>query len=211
MVYGAYLSEKETDFSKIRVIVSTKNGEITDCRITSEAKSEGSDFLNDEIKAAWAKAIVENQTADTDALTGATLKFSAGAVQEAVAEIRQRMAGENPAAAETPAAAEQPAEETKAAEQAKAPAMYGGYLAVKETDFSVIRVYVSTQKGIITDCRVRCDAKEGQTDLVTDENEESWAKTVVETQGAEPDTVSGATVSSKAVQEAVAEIAKKIR
>ncbi|MCR4876924.1 MAG: FMN-binding protein, partial [Clostridiales bacterium] len=82
-VYGSYLSEKETDFSTIRVMVSTKNSEITDCSITSEAKSEGSDFLTDEIRTAWAKAIVENQTAETDAITGATLTFSAGAVKEA--------------------------------------------------------------------------------------------------------------------------------
>jgi uncharacterized protein with FMN-binding domain len=67
--------------------VAVKEGKITKCSITSEAKSEGSDFLNDEIRKAWADAIVENQTADTDAITGASLKFSAAAVQEAVAEI----------------------------------------------------------------------------------------------------------------------------
>ena len=50
-------------------------------------QSEGSDFLTDEIKTAWAKEIVENQTADTDAITGATIQLSAGAVKEAVAEI----------------------------------------------------------------------------------------------------------------------------
>ena len=60
-------------------------------------------------------------------------------------------------------------------------------------------------------CKVICDAKEGQMDLVTDENEEAWAKAVVETQGAELDAVTGATVSSDAVREAVAEILEKIR
>ena len=59
--------------------------------------------------------------------------------------------------------------------------------------------------------KVVCDAKEGQMDLVTDENEEAWAKAVVETQGAELDAVTGATVSSDAVREAVAEILEKIR
>ena len=91
--YGSYLSVKETDFSTIRVIVTTRNGVLTDCRIRSEAKSAGSDFLTDEIKAAWAKAIVENQSADTDAISGATLKFSAGAVKEAVAEILEKIQG----------------------------------------------------------------------------------------------------------------------
>ena len=256
-VYGTYLSEKETNFSTIRVTVSTKNDEITDCSITSEAKSEGSDFLTDEIKADWARAIVENRTAETEAITGATLQFSAGAVKEAVAEIQQMIAGETPAApeqaeapaeepaaeqpeeekpaeeapaevpAETPAeepaegtpedaepepaAEEQPAEEPAKAEEAPAPAPYGGYVAAKETPFSTIRVIVSTRNGVITDCRIRCDAKEGQTDLVTDENEEAWAKAVAASQGTEVDTVTGATVSSDAVREAVAEILEKIR
>ena len=231
-VYGSYLSEKETNFSTIRVMISTKNDEITDCTITSEAKSEGSDFLTDEIKADWAKVIVENQTAETDAITGATLQYSAAAVKEAVAEIQQQIAGEAPSAAEEPAApaeepaAEQPEEESKPAEEqpeeapaeepvkadeSPASAPYAGYLAVKETEFSVIRVIVITRNGEITDCRIHCDAKEGQTDLVKDENEEDWAKAVVATQGSEPDTVSGATVSSDAVRDAVAEILEKIR
>jgi Na+-translocating ferredoxin:NAD+ oxidoreductase RnfG subunit len=85
--YGSFMVDKETNFSTITVSVDVKEGKITKCSITSEAKSEGSDFLNDEIRKAWADAIVENQTADTDAITGASLKFSAAAVQEAVAEI----------------------------------------------------------------------------------------------------------------------------
>jgi uncharacterized protein with FMN-binding domain len=72
-------------------------------------------------------------------------------------------------------------------------------------------VIVSTRNGVITECRIRCDAKEGQTDLVTDENEEAWAKAVAASQGAEVDTVTGATVSSDAVREGVAEILEKIR
>ena len=84
-------------------------------------------------------------------------------------------------------------------------------MAVKETAFSTIRVIVSTRNGEITDCKVLCDAKEGQTDLVTDENEAAWAKAVVETQGAGLDAVTGATVSSDAVREAVAEILERIR
>ena len=214
--YGAYLAVRETDFSVIRVIAGTKDGVITDCKITSEAKSEGSDFLTEEIRTAWAKAIVENQGAEADAITGATLKLSAGAVKEAVADIQQRIAGKVPAAAEQaaedkPAEADQPAAEPDQAAEAPAPAPYGSYLAIRETDFSTIRVIISTQNGVITDCRIRCDAKEGQTDLVTDENEEAWAKAVVSSQGTKLDTVTGATVSSDAVREAIAEILEKLR
>ena len=223
-VYGSYMSEKETDFSKIRVLISTKNDVITECKITSEAKSEGSDFLKDEIKTEWAKAIVEAQGAENDTITGATLKFSAGAVTEAVAEIKAQMAGEAATPAETPAAeetkTEQPAEEKPAeekpaeeakTEETKTPSAYGGYLAEKETAFSTIRVIISTHSGEIVGCKVICDAKDGQTDLVTDENEANWAKAIVETQGAEIDTVTGATISSDAVKEAVTEILAKIR
>ena len=242
-VYGSFLSEKETNFSIIQVLVNTKNGEITDCKITSEAKSEGSDFLTDEIKAAWAKTIVENQGAETEAITGATLTFSSGAVQEAVAEIRQQMTGE--AAPETPAEdakpeeeqpaeeakpeeeqpaeevkpeEEQPAEEAKPEEEQpaaaeKVPALFGGYLAEKETNFSVIRVIVGTQSGKITSCRILSEAKSEGSDFLTDEIKAAWAQAIVENQGAEADAITGATLtfSSGAVQEAVTEILEKIR
>ena len=238
LVYGSYLSEKETPFSTIVVTVNTKNDVITDCTVRCDAKEGQTDLVKDEDEEVWAKAVVETQGAELDTVAGATI--SSDAVREAVAEIRQQIAGtpveaeepaEEPAAdqpeeemkaeeaapeadAEQPAEeteSEQPAEESTAAEEAPAPAAFGGYLAVKETDFSVIRIIVSTRSGVITDCKVICDAKEGQMDLVTDENEEAWAKAVVETQGAELDTVTGATVSSDAVREAVAEILEKIR
>lgn len=238
LVYGSYLSEKETAFSTIVVTVNTKNDVITDCTVRCDAKEGQTDLVKDEDEEVWAKAVVETQGAELDTVAGATI--SSDAVREAVAEIRQQIAGtpveaeepaEEPAAdqpeeemkaeeaaleadAEQPAEeteSEQPAEESTAAEEAPAPAAFGGYLAVKETDFSVIRIIVSTRSGVITDCKVVCDAKEGQMDLVTDENEEAWAKAVVETQGAELDTVTGATVSSDAVREAVAEILEKIR
>ena len=238
LVYGSYLSEKETPFSTIVVTVNTKNDVITDCTVRCDAKEGQTDLVKDEDEEVWAKAVVETQGAELDTVAGATI--SSDAVREAVAEIRQQIAGtpveaeepaEEPAAdqpeeemkaeeaapeadAEQPAEeteSEQPAEESTAAEEAPAPAAFGGYLAVKETDFSVIRIIVSTRSGVITDCKVICDAKEGQMDLVTDENEEAWAKAVVETQGAELDAVTGATVSSDAVREAVAEILEKIR
>jgi len=41
--------------------------------------------MTGELRAAWPAAIVESHNADTDAITGATLKFCAASVQEAVA------------------------------------------------------------------------------------------------------------------------------
>jgi uncharacterized protein with FMN-binding domain len=92
-MFGGYLSVKETEYSVIRVIVSTKNGVITGCTITSEEKSKGSDFLKDSIRKEWADAIVAAQTAETDAITGATLKLSSAAVREAVAELLETIGG----------------------------------------------------------------------------------------------------------------------
>ena len=89
--YGSYTAKREINFSTIKVAINSKGGKITECKITSEAKMEGSDFLTDEIKDAWAKAIVENGTADVDTITGATLKVSSEAVVDAVNEILGRI------------------------------------------------------------------------------------------------------------------------
>ena len=218
--YGSFLAEKETNFSIISVFVNMKEGKITKCRITSEAKSEGSDFLTDEIRNAWADAIVENQTADTDVITGATLQYSSAAVREAVDEIMgiaNGSAGESP---EAPAEAEDPAEEEKPTEQS-APAEentgaegeYGSFLAEKETDFSIITVLVNTKAGKITKCRITSEAKSEGSDFLTDEIRNAWADAIVENQTADTDAITGATLkfSSAAVQEAVAEILELIK
>ena len=218
----AYTSEKETNFSVIRVSANAEDGKITDCRITSEAKSAGSDFLTDEIRESWAKAIVENQTADTDAITGATLQFSAAAVKEAVTEILGKVNG-SAEAAEEPAEEEKtedkPAEEAPSAEENAAAAgnkdlkgRYGSYLSEKETNFSTISVYVSTREGEITKCRITSEAKSAGSDFLTDGIRESWAKAIVENQTADTDAITGATLqfSAAAVKDAVSEILEKV-
>ncbi len=211
LVFGSYLAEKETNFSKIRVAIDTKNGEFTGCRITSEAKSEGSDFLTDEIRKAWAKAIVESQGAENDAITGATLQFSAGAVKEAVAEIQAQIAGET-GAAEKPAEAAEEKQEAAPAKTEEAAAsnrlVFGSYVSEKETNFSKIRVAIDTKNGEITGCRITSEAKSEGSDFLTDEIRKAWAKAIVESQGTENDAITGATLqfSAGAVKEAVAEI-----
>jgi len=116
-VFAGYRADKENDFSKITVIVTTKSGKPVDVKILSSGEQ---DLLTDEIRDEWAKAIVESGSAAPDAITGATLKFSAQSVQDAVTEILAQMNGEAPAAettekAETPA--EEKTEETKAEEK----------------------------------------------------------------------------------------------
>ena len=89
--YGVYRSTKENSFSKVTVTAAVKNGKLTDVQITSEGE-EGKDLLTDEIRGEWAKAILESGSAAPDAITGATLTFSAGSVQEAMTEILEQMA-----------------------------------------------------------------------------------------------------------------------
>jgi uncharacterized protein with FMN-binding domain len=83
-VFAGYRADKENDFSKITVIVTTKSGKPVDVKILSSGEQ---DLLTDEIRDEWAKAIVESGSAAPDAITGATLKFSAQSVQEAMTEI----------------------------------------------------------------------------------------------------------------------------
>ena len=54
---------------------------------------EGKDLLTDEIRDAWARAILESGSAAPDAISSATLQFSAASVTEAMTEILDRIAG----------------------------------------------------------------------------------------------------------------------
>lgn len=167
-------------------------------KITSQERSTGSDFLTDEVKIAWAKAIVESQSAENDAISGATLRFSASAVKEAVTEIKGLIASE--------------AATAKEAEIEKDPA-YGNYLVEKETDFSKIRVSITAQNGKITDVNITSEAKTTGSDFLTEEIKAAWAKSIVENQTAETDAITGASLkfSAGAVKEAVAEILDMIQ
>ena len=90
--YAGYRAEAENSFSKVTVIAFAEKGVLTDVRILSEGE-EGKDLLTAAIREEWAKAIRESGSASPDAITGATLTFSAGSVQEAMTEILDRIAG----------------------------------------------------------------------------------------------------------------------
>ena len=216
--YGVYRVTKENAFSKVTVIASAKNGKLTDVQITSEGE-EGKDLLTDEIRNEWAKAILESGSATPDAITGATLTYSAGSVQEAMTEILARMNGE---AAETPAeekaseAEEKPVEEATEAPAAQTEAKsetesngqaYGVYRVTKENAFSKVTVIASAKNGKLTDVQITSEGEEGK-DLLTDEIRTEWAKAILESGSASPDVISGATLtySAGSVQEAMTEI-----
>ena len=189
---------------------SAKNGTLTDVKIASEGE-EGKDLLTDEIRNEWAKAILESGSAAPDTVTGATLKFSAASVTEAMTEILAEMKGERAEAhAEEPAAAEAPAA-TEAPAAAEAPARKvpasAAYRAVAENNFSKITVIASAKNGKLDSVKILSEG-EGNNDLLTDEIRNEWAKAILESGSATPDAITGATLkfSAGSVQEAMEEI-----
>ena len=216
--YATYRSVKQNDFSTVTVIASTKNGELTDVKILSEGE-DGKDLLTDAIKADWAKAILESGSASPDAITGASLKFSAASVQEAMTEILDQIRGtgapaeDKTEAAETPApeATEIPAEKTEEKSGTDGLA-YATYRSVKQNDFSIITVIASTKNGELTDVKILSEGEDGK-DLLTDEIKENWAKAILESGSASPDAITGASLkfSAASVQEAMTEILDQIK
>ncbi len=95
---GTYSATEETMYSSITVTMTFSADAITDCSIESSGKD---DLLTAEKKEAMAKAIVEGQGTDVDAVTSCTLTASVGAIEKAVAKIIAEATGtefEEPAA-----------------------------------------------------------------------------------------------------------------
>ena len=112
------------------------------------------------------------------------MTISSDAVKEAVAEILGQGA---------------PAEE----EAAPAESAEGETITVeKTTDFSTITIEAVVADGKIVDCKI---TSEGATDLLTDDSRKALADQIVEKQDV-VDAITGVTISSDAVKEAVAEI-----
>ena len=186
LVDGIYTAEAANDFSAVDVYIAVRNGLIDDCVISS---SGDSDLLTDDIRAEWARAVVESQSADADAISGASLTFSAASVKEAVDDILAHAAG-----------AEAEAEAAPAGDLVD-----GIYTAEAANDFSAVDVYIAVRNGLIDDCVI---SSSGDSDLLTDDIRAEWARAVVESQSADADAISGAslTYSAASVKEAVDDI-----
>ena len=87
--------------------------------------------------------------------------------------------------------------------------VHGSYMAKRETDYSIIRVYIDASGSKITKCRIESEAKEGKQDFMTDEIKTEWAKQIEEK--GQIDAVTGATRSSEAVADAVSEILGQVK
>ena len=74
----------------------------------------------------------------------------------------------------------------------------------KDTDFSTIHVEMTVEGGAVVSANVTSEAKEGSVDMLNDDSRAAFAEQIVANQAV--DAVSGVTVSSNAIQEAVAEL-----
>ncbi len=209
---GPYTAEATNDFSTVQVDATIKGQEITDCVITS---SGDNDLMTDAIRQEWAQAIVDAQSADTDVITGASLKFSAASVKECVddilvqAGIKDASEIEAPAEApseKAPAEVEEPATEEGADAPAEAGAYAdGSYSAEAANDFSTVKVDATIEGGKIADCAI---TSSGDNDLMTDATRQEWAQAIVDAQSADADAITGATLtfSAASVKECVDDI-----
>ena len=191
-----YTAERSNDYSSVQVAMSIQGDEILDAEITS---SGDNDLLTDELRAQWADSIVENQSYENDVISSASLKYSADSVKEAAADIFTQAGLPTPEPAATPEPEPTPEAEAPA-DEAGTPAD-GNFHVEKTTDFSTIDVGITVEGGKITHASVASAALEGQVDMLTDDIRSAWASQIVEKQAV--DAVSGVTVSSNAVQEAV--------
>ena len=199
---GPYTAEATNDFSTVQVDMTIKGQEITDCAITS---SGDNDLMTDAIRQEWAQAIVDAQSADTDVITGASLKFSAASVKECVGDILVQAGIKD--ASEIEAPAEEPAEEAPAEveepateEGADAPAEAGAYAdgsysAENTNQFSTVKVDATIEGGKIADCAI---TSSGDNDLMTDATRQEWAQAIVDAQSADADAITGATLTFSA-------------
>ncbi len=196
-----YTAQSVNNFSTVDVTMTVQSGKITDCKIES---SGDSDLLNDELRAQWADSIVANQTAENDVISGATLTYSAASVKEAANDIMVQAGLKEPEPEPTaePEPQPEPAAEPEGQGAEGAGAYVDGeYTVQKTTDFSTIDVGITVENGAITGANV---SSEGANDLLTDDHRNAWAAQIVEKQ--DVDAVSGVTISSNAVKEAVGEL-----
>ncbi|MBR2799011.1 MAG: ammonia-forming cytochrome c nitrite reductase subunit c552 [Clostridia bacterium] len=198
---GPYTAESSNDFSNVQVAMTIQGDEILDAAITS---SGDSDLLTDDLRAEWAQSIVDNQSYENDVISSATLKYSAASVKEASADIFTQAGLPTPEPAATPEPEPESEPEPEAPADEAVTLADGNFHVEKTTDFSTIDVGITVDGGKVTDASVTSAALEGQVDMLTDDIRNGWASQIVEKQAV--DAVSGVTVSSDAVQEAVSQL-----
>ncbi len=200
---GPYTAQSSNQYSDVQVAMTIQGDQILDAAITS---SGDSDLLTDELRAEWADSIVANQSYENDVISSASLTSSPDSVKAAAADIFTQAGLPTPEPAATPEP--EPTPEAEAPADGAAVLADGNFHVEKTTDFSTIDVGITVEGGKITDASVTSAALEGQVDMLTDDIRSAWAQQIVEKQAV--DAVSGVTVSSNAVQEAVEQLMAQV-
>ncbi len=173
--------------------------------VSSAAVQEAVDELMAQAASGSEAAADDGRLAELEAAL-ADAQSRAEAAEAKAAELETANAAAEAKVAELEAAAALAvAGEAQAEPEAEASGLADGTYAVrKTTDFSDIDVAVTVLDGKLTQAAVSSEALEGQVDMLTDDIRNAWAEQIVNSQSV--DAVSGVTVSSTAVQEAVDEL-----
>lgn len=173
---GTHTATVEGHNGPLSVLVTVEGGSITDVEVTDHAETEGlADPAIQEVPA----AIVENNSTDVDTVSGATI------TSEAIIEaVEAALSGTTGAAA-----SEESAEYTD-----------GTYEGTAEGHNEPLSVEVTVEGGTITDVAVTDHA---ETEGISDPAIEEVPAAIVENNSTDVDTVSGATITSEAIINAV--------
>ncbi|HHY17046.1 MAG TPA: FMN-binding protein, partial [Firmicutes bacterium] len=173
---GTYEGTGEGLFGAIKVSVTVQGGKITAVKVLEHSETEG---IADAAISRVPDAIIEKQTVDVDAVSGAT--YTSKGIIDAVKDALMAFAMDTGNI-----------DVSKLAD--------GTYEGTGEGLFGAIKVSVTVQGGKITEVKV---LEHGETDGIADAAISGVSNAIVETQDPNVDAVSGATFTSKGIIEAV--------
>lgn len=189
---GTYVGTGDGFAGPIEVEVIVKNGEITEINVLSHNETDGvSDPAFDDIPT----AIVDNNSADVDAVSGAT--GTSNGLMEAVNNALSGTASQTSESEEEP---EEEAEEEPVATIDISDVADGTYSATVDGHNGDLEVEVVVEGSAIMDVVV---TNHVETEGLSDPAIEEVPAAIVENNSTEVDTVSGATVTSEAIINAV--------
>ena len=186
---GTYEAEAYGFGGPVKAVVTVDDANITTLDITGESETPE---LGGKAISSLKADILKNQTIELDSISGATI--TSDAVKEAVGKALAKARGEEVTEETVPAAAD-------AGEGTYAP---GTYTALVR-GMKAMTVSVTFDENTITDIQVDHEETEGIGSPVV----ESMTKEILELQGLGLDAVSGATLTSNAMIEGVAECARQ--
>lgn len=186
---GVYEAEEQGFGGMVQAVVTVDEANITDLKLTGEGETPE---LGGAAMSSLQMEILKNQTTEVDSVSGATI--TSEAVKAAVSKALAAARGEETAEPETEAAA-------AATDGTFVPGTY----TAEVRGMKAMKVTVTFDKDAITDIQVEHEETEGIGAPIVDQ----MTKDIMELQGLGLDAVSGATLTSNAMIEGVAECARQ--